>query len=412
MKILSIGNFDKKIFIIIFINLLINCLSKLTYEFYYSKLSDYYMNRSLQIIIDFGLTIFFFIPEYFLRKRYIAKEKATDIKWDNKIIYIFSKQKKINFKAFLFIVLFFIIYLVYLYGSELFFILYDEKSYLVENEFTNSIIIIFFILFTRIVDKSEFYRHHYIPMIIMISMGIIRFGFTIKGKNYEFNFPDDLLYLFLGLLFTLIQALFYFIIQRYMKYKYYSPFIIISIMGTIFSVIALIIFLIFMNIDCEDSGIWGILSKKTISKNSTFVFLILDSLIYTIYLFIQIITINNYSIFHLMFLFCIGSIFYRFLNFSSQDIYQQIIIIITFVIELFNELVLLEIIILNFWGFNYNIKKNIIFRSEDEIGQLGEGDDYDEIDEEEESTINDGNLNIEFQKNNNNTNDNEDNSEY
>ena len=331
MKILYLGRLNKKIFLILFIFVVIVITTGLIEQFYLSTLTNYSINFSLKIIMFYGFDVFFFIP-------------------DNK-----------------------------------------EKAPLMNSEGICSFEIFYFPLLSLIIDKTEFYRHQYIPLLIMILMGIIRFIVNIKKINYEFIFPEDLFFLFLGLIIPLIDSVLFFSIQKYMKYKFYSPFFIYFLMGITNSVLALIIFIIYMNTDCGDNDICLILSKESIIEKKTSVVLVIYSLINSFYFFIVIVVINTFSVFHYYLFGSFEKLILTMFSFSNYTIIEQFILIVTFIIEIFTVLIFIEIIILNFCGFNYNIKKNIIFRAENEIDQLEKVDDNDDI------SINEGNEFIELQ---------------
>ena len=147
-----------------------------------------------------------------------------------------------------------------------------EKAPLMNDEGISSFEIFYFLLLSLIIDKTEFYRHQYIPLLIMILMGIIRFIVNIKKINYEFIFPEDLFFLFFGLIIPLIESVLFFSTQKYMKYKFYSPFFIYFLIGIINSVLALIIYIIYMNADCGDNDICLILSKESIIEKKVLLF--------------------------------------------------------------------------------------------------------------------------------------------
>ena len=392
MKVISLGNFDKKLFIILFIFLIISFLTDIIEQFYLysSEYSINSINISLDIMFHFGLNTFFGIIEIIKRKgRYeVKKEKNNNNNQDNKIIYIFTDLKKMKWKRIIFLFLIVVFYLLYLYVLQIYLAFNYEKDFLLEGEGTKAFEISFFLLLSRIMDKSEFYRHQYAPMIIMISMGLIRFVISLIINN-TFNFPDDLLYLFFGLIISLIESSFFFILQRYMKYKYYSPFLICFIIGAFFLVIPLILLLSFMNVDCGNTGICGILSEPIIIKEKlTIVILVINSLLYTFFLFIEILTIHYFSVFHLILFICFGKLFNIFFFLSSYNIYEIVTIIFTLLVDIISVSVFVEILILNFCGFNKNIKKYITFRAEDEIDHLLEIDSHDGDD-----SINDHNNN-------------------
>ena len=166
-------------------------------------------------------------------------------------------------------------------------------------------------------------------------------------------------------------------------------------MGITNSVLALIIYIIYMNADCGENNICLILSKESIIEQKAIVVLVIYSLINSFYFFIIIVVINTFSVFHYYLFGSFEKFILTMFSFSNYTIIEQFILIVTLIIEIFTVLIFIEIIILNFCGFNYNIKKNTIFRAENEIDQLEKDDDNDDI------SINEGNEYIEFQNTNN-----------
>ena len=134
--------------------------------------------------------------------------------------------------------------------------------------------------------------------------------------------------------------------------------------------------LIFTNVDCGETEVCQILSDKTIiSDNLTIFILIICSFIYAIYFLIDAATIYNFSVFHLMLFISIGKLINRIFNFAETLKLGQIIIILTFIIDIFAVLVFVEILILNFCRFNRNVKKNIISRAGVDIAYILDSDD-------------------------------------
>lgn len=402
MKLLSLGNFDKKIFFCLLTYLLLSLIITLIYRIYLSKEENIRINISLSILSEFFFNIFFIIPDLIIRKNK-NKEETNGISF-NTINYIFNNPYKINYKGIQYLFISFIILLIYFYGTDIYITIYKEPSAILKNDANKSLKIIYLFILSKLIDKSNFYKHQYLSLVIIALMGIIRFIMNALELNYEFKFPDFLLPLFFLFLFPFIESSIFFIIKHYMENKYYTPFFICFIMGIIISVISFIMFLIFTNIACGQSRVCEILSQKTIiSENIAYVILIIESIINSLLLFIEILTINHFTIFHLMLLHGIINLILNIINFQNKNYYQQIIIIITFIIEIFAILVFVEMIILNFCGLNFNIKNNIIFRAEDEINKLGKISDYDESAIREESLTNVmGNTDVDDNEENNN----------
>ena len=219
MKLISLGKFDKKIFIILLTYVIFALIFSLMNHFYFNKLQNksVKLNISLSIIIKKSFCVFFSIPEYLIRKRDKIKIKEYNKKEDNKILYIFTKPKQMNFKGFPFLCLCFLFYLAFnYYFQNIYLSFHYERIFLYfNNEGYSSIILIFFFLLSKIIDKNIFYRHHYAPMVIIILMGIMRYIMNLNRLNYEFIFPDDLIIFLILLLNTLSESIFYFMKERY-----------------------------------------------------------------------------------------------------------------------------------------------------------------------------------------------------
>ena len=115
-----------------------------------------------------------------------------------------------------------------------------------------------------------------------------------------------------------------------------------------------------------------------------FIFYIIKALLNSLRFFIELILINEFTVFHII-------IFIIFIVFISNIIeiildynfYELIIIIVTSSFELFGIFVFVEIIELNFFGLDKNLRKNIDNRAEDEINNIFEiSDEQDSSDTE------------------------------
>ena len=85
--------------------------------------------------------------------------------------------------------------------------------------------------------KTNFYRHQYFSLLLLIAMGLSKYLIQIFFfQNIEFN----IFLLIQVLLYPLLESIFYFFIEKYMKHKYFSPFFINFIIGFIFTMIGII----------------------------------------------------------------------------------------------------------------------------------------------------------------------------
>ena len=85
--------------------------------------------------------------------------------------------------------------------------------------------------------KTNFYRHQYFSLLLLIAMGLSKYLIQIFFfQNIEFN----IFLLIQVLLYPLLESIFYFFIEKYMKHQYFSPFFINFIIGFIFTMIGII----------------------------------------------------------------------------------------------------------------------------------------------------------------------------
>ena len=199
---------------------------------------------------------------------------------------------------------------------------------------------------------------------------LIKVFYKIKFQDFEFFAP------ILMLLFPFIDSIFYYSIQKFMKNKFYSPFFISFLIGCIHSIISIILICLFSlyNPEIERENLFYLLSTKINEVNIDKLqipLLIIFSILFAYEFFAKIITLNSFSIFHYILLVYFGEVISSIFDLiSNYDTLYMVIIIITFPIEIFGCLVLIETIELNFCGLNLNIKKNIIKRSINEMNSI------------------------------------------
>ena len=89
---------------------------------------------------------------------------------------------------------------------------------------------------------------------------------------------------------------------------------------------------------------------------------------YSLEHFMNLLTINSFTAFHLVLLVTFGELinsFFKFyVNYSTFDLINNLI---AYFFEIIGVLVFIETIELNFCGLNRNLKKNIMFRAGNEV---------------------------------------------
>ena len=92
---------------------------------------------------------------------------------------------------------------------------------------------------------------------------------------------------------------------------------------------------------------------------------------YSLEHFMNLLTINSFTAFHLVLLVTFGELinsFFKFyVNYSTFDLINNLI---AYFFEIIGVLVFIETIELNFCGLNRNLKKNIMFRAGNEVESI------------------------------------------
>jgi hypothetical protein len=233
----------------------------------------------------------------------------------------------------------------------------------------------------------------------MIICGLGRLLMNIFYKN---NFETfDFMAPILMLIFPFIDSMFFYSIQKFMKNKYYSPFFILFLVGCIHSLISIILLVSFYRPDVEIKQDFSDLLTTGIKIDKLYILLLfIFSILFAFEFFAKVITINSFTIFHYILLVNLGELISSIFDLISNfDILYMINILITFPIEIFECLVFIEIIELNFCGLNLNLKKSIIRRSVIEVNTIY---NIDEEENEEEDNLNEI-ISTELEDNNSGT---------
>ena len=92
-----------------------------------------------------------------------------------------------------------------------------EKYKLFKTEGVTSLEILFLLLMYRFTYKTHFYRHQYFSLILLFIMGV--FKYLIQLLLIEEIKLDNLLFiLVLVLIFNLLESIFFFVGEKYMKH--------------------------------------------------------------------------------------------------------------------------------------------------------------------------------------------------
>ena len=383
MRIISIGNIDKKflIFSLIYV-IIIVALNILSLAFRKIKLRP--GNIPLILIMSHGFLIFFVIFECILKKSMKKKVKEEIINKRNTIDeesekkLIFNDSNKVDIKNFFILVFMIILELAYDTGLLCYQKVKHDQSELVLGEIYKFMDILFLLILFRCFHKIIFYRHQFISLIVVIVTGFSRFFQVFEnffGEGDDDSVNKNLDYMTLGfiILLPIIDSIKIYVIQKYMKYNFYSPYFICSLIGIIYLIISLVILIIFRNKDClKDDNICKSLSEIEIDNNIlNYILLFLYGFIYASEHFVKFYIMYSFSAFHLILLSSFGEIIdFMYKMILHFEITVLIVDIITYSLEIVAVLVFIETIELNFCNLNVNLKKNIIFRADNEIDNI------------------------------------------
>ena len=373
MKYISFGKFDKKFLIYFLLYVVAAILNTIFYAFVLMNQEHNSKNVPLNVILIYGFNIFFGIVDFIDRRKShnLSKLDQNYMKFNTNdlelIVYTYP-YKEINFQIIFMMSFFSIMFYVYNFFRAHITLIQTDKNNLIFNENHNAIAMVVFILLFRYIQKTTFYKHQYLSIIIIITLGIINhiLNLIFGDIKIDYSIGESILIFFLVLIFPSVFAFLLYMTKRYMKFKYYSPLFLCFMVGLNFDFISIILLIYCKNIDFEISNICEPLDIDF--KN--IILLILDCILNGFIVLFQVLIINDYTVFHLMIAYCLKDMTDQILISIVNATLISIMTIIIKTIEFLFGLVFLEIIELNFCGLNINLKKSIIDRGDDEKKEI------------------------------------------
>ena len=206
-------------------------LNSITFSFKLKFVDLKIKNIPLILIITHSSLIFFIIIECRVRKLFNKKETNENELKDGKrkgkeLKLIYNKSKKVNIKGQLNLILMILLELIYDTSLLAYQKKEEEQSELVIAEIYKFMDILFLLIFFRVFHKILFYKHQYISLIIIILTGLARFFRVFEYFFHEEGKEFGIITLGFIILLPLIDSVKIYIIQKYMKYNYYSPYFI------------------------------------------------------------------------------------------------------------------------------------------------------------------------------------------
>ena len=302
------------------------------------------------------------------------------------------------------LVLFFSMFILdYFYNASLMYYQkkYEENTDLVFSQIYKFLDVLFLLLLFKLFEKIQFYKHQYISLSIIIISGLgnffIRIFFEEKINNEMTNKIGLMTFIFLiGCPFIDSIKIYYF--KRLMNYYFISPPHIGYLMGFFHLIISAVLMTIFYFVDFDNSDIKKFFSIKVLEFPNVIeiALLIGYSLLYSFEYMMDLIIINRFTPFHLILLVTFGEliseIFHYFKNTVDFTTVEFIFHVSLYAFEIIGILIFIETIILKCCGLDKYTKKNIIFRGEEDMEQLGKDERTSSyLSEEKEMDENDNN---------------------
>ena len=216
--------------------------------------------------------------------------------------------------------------------------------------------ILFVLLLCYLIFKIQFYKHHYLSLIIIILTGLI---IDLIFQNIQNDIKSNLVEVLLRFVREILLSLHEVVNKYIMERKYGSEYEICFFNG----VINLILFMFFSLLNYYFFKLDDF-AEYFNNFNTTELLVVLGVMVSQLgfYLF-ALITNKNFTPCHVFIIFVFGQLAFH-LDFGSGA--ETIVIFASFIFILFMSLIFNEIIELNFCGLSENIKRNIIFRAESE----------------------------------------------
>ena len=376
MRLLTCRNINKNILLFLSISILVEIgLSFINIYFEQNK-ESVINNIFLKKIISYFFYILLGIIGIIIRKYSSRKRKGIENynNSENNINYIYNPQKAIKKKKIIFFILLMIFIYILTLNLDIFFASISGVDKYGSNEYYNVVDIFYLYLLYKFYHKVDFYSHQYLSLVLIAIMELIRYFYKLFILNgISFDFPMDLLSLLPLIVYPFLDAFLNYFLKLFMQYYYFSPYVITFLIGIIYFFISSVLFFPFTysKFNCEKLYFCLSLTEKKGISGFDITIYIFHSFLNLICFVVRLLVMHNYSVFHLIFLFTVNNLINSIFNLvKNYSIGELITVIITFLIEIFSIFIFLEIIELNFCNLNFNIKRNIIIRSNRDINLI------------------------------------------
>ena len=379
MKLITFGDVNFKL-IYILIGGIAKLVAELILYFFADKIKMNNYPFVMGINAGFGMTLAF-IPDMILKFK--LNNRLT--KNDEKLLlnnYEFKERNKSIFTKHQLKMIIIVVCCILDYIQKILTFFYSQ--YILNNLWIFDIV--FLGAFSWLILRLKLYSHQYISCLFMIIFGII-----LNVIDFEYNI--SLIYKLLLTFLIEIDYNLVIVIAKYaMNNLFMTPFEITCYEGIFGLVLNIMLLSISTNVEEVNPPLLIKLAKSCEYKGKTY----LDNfysywegldgteiLAFVVQMFSRAlfnlfghIIANEFTPSHVIFLLMIGEIFLAFKDsFDSKHIASLFIILV----EIFMLLIFTEIIELNFWGLDYNTKKNIRERERSVTALDSKSDDSGEI---------------------------------
>ena len=210
-------------------------------------------------------------------------------------------------------------------------------------------------LFYYLIFKEKLYKHHYVSVVLILSIG---FAIDMILGNLQNDITNNTTLFFCRFLRETLYSLSC-VIDKYVIEKKFGSVYELALSSGVISLVLLLLFSIF------DYNFIGLDDYNKYFENFNFIELlvIFGTLVTQLGINLNILFTNkNTTPCHIFIIFIFGQLAY-YVNFSSGT---SVIVLIFLLLILFISLIFNEIIEINFWGLSDNTKKNIRKRAESE----------------------------------------------
>lgn len=358
-KIISFGKINPKYIIFVIIITVLKCLSFLIYDFS-QKIEE---NKLLEIFLFYIGISLCIIPYYIIKKNSKGEIQNTQPKLliekekEKKVTFLYGDiyDKKLALKDKILIIVLCLIFLTldfsYLYEDYL-----NNKDDSIENYFFIENLAWF--ILPNLIFEFHYYKHQKLSIVFIIILGLINTIIAII-INLKFNYKK----LFIDIFIYILETTSYAYIKGLIKYKYFSPFKIIYIVGFINLSLIIIIYFIVSHLPCNfeplcegKSHLDNIYSFRHFKFTEILLLSAYSIIIGFVFLLINLI-LYDFTLYHVLIPIHINYLIQVIIFQSNKT--NLILTTLYFAFEIIFILVFLEIIELNFWGLNINLKKNI-----------------------------------------------------